>query len=369
MTRRRRRRRRVDAGRPPRRPPGCGRAARGVARERRASFETEYRFRAADGDVPLAPRPRACRSSTATARSSFWVGTATDIDDRKRAEEAQRFLLEAGAALARLARLPLDARRRRAARRRPRSPTGARSTSSSGDGSLRRSRSTHVDPAKALFARELRDRYPPTGDDAGRRRGRAHRRGRSSCASATDELLEAVGARRDPPRAAPGARARGRSICVPLVARGAHGRRDHARRRGAGPAVRRGATCRSPRSSRGAPAMAVDNARLYEQAEQRARAARVLETIADGVVLVDERRRRPALERGGGGDHRPPPRGRRRQRPRGRRCRGFAAETQLVPLDGSRAETRAARGRTGASSGSRSRASASTTERSTRSAT
>ena len=34
--------------------------------------------------------------------------------------------------------------------------------------------------------------------------------------------------------------------------------------------------------------MAVDNARLYEEAERRARAARVLETIADGVILVDE---------------------------------------------------------------------------------
>src|SRR6185436_15689222 len=33
--------------------------------------------------------------------------------------------------------------------------------------------------------------------------------------------------------------------------------------------------------------LAVENTRLYEEAEYRARAARALETIADGVVLLD----------------------------------------------------------------------------------
>ena len=34
-------------------------------------------------------------------------------------------------------------------------------------------------------------------------------------------------------------------------------------------------------------AIAIDNAQLYEEAERRAQAARVLESVADGVVLID----------------------------------------------------------------------------------
>ena len=58
-------------------------------------FEVEYRFRAADGDVPLAPRPRGADRAV-DGEIEFWIGTATDIHDRKRTEDAQRFLLEAG---------------------------------------------------------------------------------------------------------------------------------------------------------------------------------------------------------------------------------------------------------------------------------
>ena len=63
-------------------------------------FEVEYRFRAADGTYRWhLGRAVPIRSDDDTI--DFWIGTATDIDDRKRIEEAQRFLLDAGSQLSR----------------------------------------------------------------------------------------------------------------------------------------------------------------------------------------------------------------------------------------------------------------------------
>ena len=50
-------------------------------------------------------------------------------------------------------------------------------------------------------------------------------------------------------------------------------------------------------------AVAVDNARLYRAAEERARAAVVVQHVADGVLLVDRERDHQALESGRRGDH------------------------------------------------------------------
>src|SRR5438045_9510012 len=61
-------------------------------------FEIEYRFRAADGTYRW-HLGRAVPISDESGEIDFWIGTATDIDDRKRIEEAQRFLLDAGAEL------------------------------------------------------------------------------------------------------------------------------------------------------------------------------------------------------------------------------------------------------------------------------
>ena len=108
---------RVDARRPPRRPAAM--PSRGAAvRSRPASvFEAEYRFRAARRQLPLAPRAGRCRCSATDGEIEFWVGTATDIHDRKRIEDAQRFLARRRRGARELARLPHDARERRAARR------------------------------------------------------------------------------------------------------------------------------------------------------------------------------------------------------------------------------------------------------------
>ena len=84
------------------------RAPRADARRRRASS------RSSTASAPPTARTAGtsaapCRSATSDGEIDFWIGTATDIDDRKRIEEAQRFLLDAGAQLVALARL---ARRR-----------------------------------------------------------------------------------------------------------------------------------------------------------------------------------------------------------------------------------------------------------------
>ncbi|MGH3050850.1 MAG: PAS domain-containing protein, partial [Gaiellaceae bacterium] len=61
-------------------------------------FEAEYRFLGADGRYRW-QLGRAVPIRAAGGEIDFWIGTATDIDDRKRIEEAQQFLLDAGAKL------------------------------------------------------------------------------------------------------------------------------------------------------------------------------------------------------------------------------------------------------------------------------
>ena len=61
-------------------------------------FESEYRFLGADGTYRW-HLGRSVPIRTADGEIDFWIGTATDIDDRKRIEEAQQFLLDAGAKL------------------------------------------------------------------------------------------------------------------------------------------------------------------------------------------------------------------------------------------------------------------------------
>jgi PAS domain S-box-containing protein len=85
-------------------------------------------------------------------------------------------------------------------------------------------------------------------------------------------------------------------------------------------------------------ALAVENARLYQEAEHRARAARALETIADGVVLLDRdgvvllwNTAAEAIT------------GRPRSEVVGRKAiealPGYAESAERVPVDGSRPET------------------------------
>src|SRR5256886_4191799 len=212
-----------------------------------------------------------------------WFGSNTDIHDRKRAEEAQQFLVEAGAVLG----SSLDYRSTLAALAKlavPRIADWAR-VDISEEGRLRTLAVEHVDPQKVELALELAKRYPEA-PDAAQGPPLVLRTGESELATeiseealselAVDDLhLELV-------------RELGFQsyMCVPLVARGRtigvisfvvaesgrrYGEEDLAL---AEELARRSGT-------------AVENAQLYREAEERAQAARVLETVGDGVFLVD----------------------------------------------------------------------------------
>jgi PAS domain S-box-containing protein len=245
-------------------------------------FELQYRLRRADGTYRW-HLARALPSADEIGVSTGWVGTSTDIDDQKRVEEMRQFLLEAGAVLASsldygstlatVARLAV-----------PRIADWCAIDVLEGD-ELRPLAVMHVDPAKVALADELRRRYPPDpGSDGGPYA--VARSGSSELVSdVAPQLLEETAVdelhldlmRQLGPRS---------YMCVPLVSGGRtlgtvtlvsdeSGRRfgpddlafaeEMARQAGA----------------------AVDNARLYAEAEKRAQAARALASVADGVFLVD----------------------------------------------------------------------------------
>ncbi|MCW2964499.1 MAG: Sensor protein [Actinomycetia bacterium] len=246
-------------------------------------FEVEYRFRSADGTYRW-HLGRALPIRDDAGEIDFWIGTATDIDDRKRIEEAQRFLLDAGgklslsldwhAGLQEVAKLAV-----------PRVADWCAVHLLEEDGTIATLALEHANPAKLVFAQELQERYPP---DPANDRGAAAviRSGEAQLLpeipadafanAARDELhqelLRELGIRS--------------FLCVPIAARGQtlgaitfvtaeSGRRfDEADLRMAEELALR-------------VAAVVENAQLYEEVERRARAARALETIADGVVLLD----------------------------------------------------------------------------------
>jgi PAS domain S-box-containing protein len=247
------------------------------------TFEVEYRFRSADGTyrwhlgraVPIRDRD---------GEIEFWVGTATDIHDRKLVEEQRAFLIAAGDALSRT----LDYRQSLA-------NVAVLAATELADwcsvhiveaeGAITQVALAHRDPAKLTFARELQERYPPdpeaaTGVPAVIRRAEPELvpeiPDEMLRAAATDELHYDLIAQL------------GLSsyLCVPLRSRdgvlgaitfaaSAGGRRFGADDLKLAEELARRAT------------MAIENARLYRETEERAQAARVLAAIGDGVLLVD----------------------------------------------------------------------------------
>ncbi|HSC91037.1 MAG TPA: ATP-binding protein [Gaiellaceae bacterium] len=246
-------------------------------------FEMEYRLRRADGryrwhlgrSVPL---------RDASGATTGHVGTATDIDDQRAAQDAQRFLVEAGAILG----ASLDYRATLADVARAAVPGVADWATVhivEGDGSIRQLGIAHADPAKLLLAEELQVRYPPASgeESAVGRVIRTHKpelvpeiADETIVTAARDtlhlDLLRELGIRS--------------YLVVPLVAGGrAFGAisfvlAESGRRYGpsdlalAEELARRAAT-------------AIENARLYAEAERRAQAARALANVGDGVVLLD----------------------------------------------------------------------------------
>jgi PAS domain S-box-containing protein len=248
-------------------------------------FEVEYRFRAADGTYRW-HLGRALPIRDEDGAIDFWIGTATDIDERKRIEEGQQFLLDAGEQLS----LSLDwhgALQAVAKLAVPRLADWCAVHLAAEDGTISSLALEHADPQKAALARELQERYPPRAPNVRGAAG-AIRTGASQLITdlgpddlwagaqdATHErLLRELGLRS--------------FICVPVVGRGRtlgtitlatgeSGRRFRER------------DLRTAEELALRVAAAAENAQLYEELERRARAARALETIADGVVLLDER--------------------------------------------------------------------------------
>jgi PAS domain S-box-containing protein len=188
---------------------------RSAALESGEAFDAEYRFRAADGSYRW-HLVRAVPLRGADEAIELWIATATDIHDRKRIEEGQRFLLDTGVELL---------------------------------------RSFDYRAALDAVAQLTLERFG------------AHCRFDTDDTSTEAELTPAL-------------------MRVPMEAHGSCFGRITLE---SGEPDRRFdetdlgiALALAQRT-----ALAVENARLYQQAEQRARAARALQTIADGVVLLD----------------------------------------------------------------------------------
>ena len=245
-------------------------------------FEVEYRFRAADGTYRW-HLGRAVPIRDETGAIDFWIGTATDIDDRKRIEEAQRFLLDAGAQLS----LTLDWRAGLRAIARLAVPRVADwcAVHAVEEGRISTLVIEHSDPAKVVFAKELGERYPPDGE---RERGAARviRTGTPSLVPDIDPAAIEEVARDETHESLLHELGLRSFLCVPVVARGEvvaaislvsaeSGRRFTE------------LDLRTAEELALRTAAVIEAAQLYEQVEQRAQAARALETIADGVVLLD----------------------------------------------------------------------------------
>jgi PAS domain S-box-containing protein len=243
-------------------------------------FEVEYRFRAADGTYRW-HLGRAVPMLNDDGSVEFWVGTATDIDDRKRIEEAQRFLLDAGGELS-LSLDWRDALQRVAKLAIPQIADWCTVDVREPDGTISTIAVEHTDPAKRVFAEELRSRYRE--HDAGSAGVFATGVSRF-VGEITDEMLSEGAS--DEIHLDLLRELQLRSyLAVPVVARGEvvaaitlvaaeSGRRF------------RELDLRTAEELALRVASVVENAQLYEEAERRARAARALETIADGVVMID----------------------------------------------------------------------------------
>jgi PAS domain S-box-containing protein len=247
------------------------------------TFEVEYRFRDKQGEYRW-HLGRAVPMRDDLGRIAFWVGTATDIHDRRLIEDQRTFIVTASDALSR----SLDYRE---------TLTEVAELAANGeladwcavhmleaDGSLSEVAVAHADPAKLTLARELQDRYPPDPDGP-TGVGAVIRSGEPELVpEITEEMLESV-ARDDLHRDLLRQLGLNSSMCVPLKGRdrvlgaitfiSSSGRRF-----GASELIFAEELARRAAS-------AVENARLYREAEARAQAARVLAAIGDGVALID----------------------------------------------------------------------------------
>jgi PAS domain S-box-containing protein len=252
------------------------------ARRSGAGFEVEYRLRDRDG-VYRWHLGRAVALRDGDGAVEAWIGTATDIHDRKRAEVQRSFLLAAGDALSQ----SLDYRETLSRVARLAVPAMADWCAVhvvEADGSVAELAVAHHEQAKVMLLRELQERYPPQLDGRTAPASVIRTGEPELVAPVPDELLGEI-ARDELHLDLLRQLGLHSYICVPLKGRdrilGAISlvAADSGRQFAeddlllAEELARRAAT-------------AIENAHLYRQLEERAQAARVLATIGDGVFVV-----------------------------------------------------------------------------------
>jgi PAS domain S-box-containing protein len=246
-------------------------------------YENEVRLRRAADGAYRWHLTRALPMRDRTEAIVKWFGSHTDIDDQKRVEEAQRFLVEAGAALT----SSLDYRQTLATVAKMAIPHIADwvRVDILEEGRLRTLAVEHTDPRKIEFALELAKRYPED-PDATYGPPKVLRTGESELMPEISQETLAELAVDDLHLSLVRELGLYGYMCVPLTARdrtlGAitFAAADSQRRYGPDDLALVEELARRA-------AGAVDNALLYREAEERAQAARVLATVGDGVFLVD----------------------------------------------------------------------------------
>ena len=244
-------------------------------------YEVEFRVRRASDGAYRWHLARAVAMRSDKGEIVRWFGTNTDIEERRVAEERQTFLAEAGwvlgssldyeQTLTDVAQLAV-----------PRIAdwcavdifVGAR---------LERLALAHVDPLKIALARELQEAMLHASEAAGATAIRA--RQPVLVREIDDEALATFGFDERQLEIAHSLAPRS-YVTVPLVARGEVFGSISLVTAESGRTYAEDDLTLAQELARHASA-AIDNARLYAEAERRGRAARALEAVGDGVVLVD----------------------------------------------------------------------------------
>ncbi|MES1246559.1 MAG: ATP-binding protein [Actinomycetota bacterium] len=247
------------------------------------TFEVEYRLRAGDGTYRW-HLGRAVAIRDEAGEIAFWIGTATDIHDRKLIEEQRAFMIAAGDELSK----SLDYRTSLANV----AALAAREIADwctvhivDGDGSVEEVALAHRDPALITFARELQERYPPD-PDAATGVAAVVRRGEPELVSHISEEMLRAAARDDLHFDLIQQLGLSSYLCVPMIGRtGVLGAITLV---SSSPGMQFDADdLKVAAELARRAALAIENARLYREAEERAEASRVLASIDDGVLLVD----------------------------------------------------------------------------------